>query len=565
LKIHDPSFYLPPQGTDMLTYHNIACQILNGSLGKEPYYYGPLYFYFLALVYKIFGIDPYITRLIQMLLGVATSGLIYLIARKVFNKTVAFISISISILYGMFYIHEGVLLMESLVTFLNTLFIFLLLRIEDKPSYKNIAFAGIAIGLSALARANILLFVPFILIWMFSAFSFQLSVLKKFGFLCLVILLTISPATIRNYLTSGKFVLISTNGPVNLWIGNNPYAEGDFQYPPSSYQKKVSEQIAKKGDIAYIKEVFRFIKEEPMGYLRLLFEKLLLFWGKGEVENNINTTSQKGYSALLGIPIFVDFGLIASLSLLGIAISLRYWRRYLLLYLFIFSFMISTILFFVLSRYRVAFIPVLLPFVGFTLYWWYEKIKTKSFQSLLLSLIALIFSVSLTHSATIKGILYPHIFPEGLQSKGKNGVIIRDHKDVSDEDVHWLQLPFFSMIKKELVIKESPSNYSRAFLYIKFIPTSDSKLLTVDINNNKKVEVSLESYREKWLSEITLDFNPNLFHKGTNSFVLSVKDSSLSIPVCYSYTFRRSYFWNKESKWEQLKKGEYMVSLELSR
>ncbi|MEK9149574.1 MAG: glycosyltransferase family 39 protein, partial [Candidatus Desantisbacteria bacterium] len=112
LKVNDPIFYLPSPGTDMLTYHNYALQILNGTLPKEPYYYGPLYFYFLALIYKIFGVDPYIVRLIQMLLGVGTSFLIYLIAKKVFNKTVAIISLVISVFYGMFYIHEGILLME---------------------------------------------------------------------------------------------------------------------------------------------------------------------------------------------------------------------------------------------------------------------------------------------------------------------------------------------------------------------------------------------------------------------------------------------------------------------
>jgi 4-amino-4-deoxy-L-arabinose transferase-like glycosyltransferase len=165
LKANDPNFYQPAPGTDMLTYHNYALQIVNGTFGKEPYYYGPLYYYYLAIIYKIFGVNPYIARLIQMILGVFTSLLIYLIAKKVFNKPVALISLVISIFYGMFYIHEGVLLLEPLATFLNTLSIFLLLRIEDKPSYKNIAFAGIAIGLSALCRANILLFVPFLLLW----------------------------------------------------------------------------------------------------------------------------------------------------------------------------------------------------------------------------------------------------------------------------------------------------------------------------------------------------------------------------------------------------------------
>ena len=86
LKVNDPSFYQPPPGTDMLTYHNYAQQILNVTFGKEPYYYGPLYYYFLALIYKIFGVDPYIAKLIQMMLGVGTSLLIYLIARKVFKN-----------------------------------------------------------------------------------------------------------------------------------------------------------------------------------------------------------------------------------------------------------------------------------------------------------------------------------------------------------------------------------------------------------------------------------------------------------------------------------------------
>ncbi|MBU2461909.1 hypothetical protein KKH65_03415, partial [bacterium] len=31
LKTNDPSFYLPTSGTDMLTYHNYALQILSGT------------------------------------------------------------------------------------------------------------------------------------------------------------------------------------------------------------------------------------------------------------------------------------------------------------------------------------------------------------------------------------------------------------------------------------------------------------------------------------------------------------------------------------------------------
>jgi 4-amino-4-deoxy-L-arabinose transferase-like glycosyltransferase len=175
LKANDPNFYHPAEGTDMLTYHNFAKQILDGTFSKEPYYYGPLYYYFLALVYKIFGVNLLYPKLFQMMLGTATCFLIYLIAKRVFNRSVALISLIISIFYSMFYIHEGVLLMASLSTFLTTLSIYLLLN-------NRIILSGIAIGLSALCRANILLFVPFIFIWLIqhSQFNIQDS-LKRFG------------------------------------------------------------------------------------------------------------------------------------------------------------------------------------------------------------------------------------------------------------------------------------------------------------------------------------------------------------------------------------------------
>ncbi|MDI6751241.1 MAG: glycosyltransferase family 39 protein [bacterium] len=106
LKANDPYFYQPQAGTDMLDYHTAAHAVLNGTLPNSPYYAGPFYYHFLALIYRIFGADQYIIRLIQTMLGVATFLLIYLIAKKVFNKPVALISLFISVFYSIFYIYR---------------------------------------------------------------------------------------------------------------------------------------------------------------------------------------------------------------------------------------------------------------------------------------------------------------------------------------------------------------------------------------------------------------------------------------------------------------------------
>ncbi|MEW6680704.1 MAG: glycosyltransferase family 39 protein, partial [bacterium] len=312
-------------GGDMITYHNQAIQILNGSFPKGPYYYNPLYSYFLALIYSIFGPNPYIVRKVQAIMGIILCLLIYLIARNVFDRKVALISLFLSTIYGLFMLYETCLLIEVLSTFLITLSLFFLLN----PSYKNLALAGISLGLSALARANILLFIPFLLIWMLKSSRVKGlgSRVIRFGFLCLIILLTISPCTIRNYLASGKFVLISTNGPVLLWIGNNPYATGEYKYPPSPYNEMVAERVKKEGDKAYIKEVISFIKEDPKGFLRLLFKKFLLFWSSLEIDNNFNSLIQRGYSHLLSLSIFIGFGIIGPLALIGILLSLSSFKR----------------------------------------------------------------------------------------------------------------------------------------------------------------------------------------------------------------------------------------------
>ncbi|MEW6103374.1 MAG: glycosyltransferase family 39 protein [bacterium] len=569
LKTNDSSFYNPPAGTDMLTYDNYAKEILNGTFSKEPYSYGPLYFYFLALIYKIFGINAGIPRFIQMLIGLFTSFITYLIAKRGFNKIVGYVSLILSTIYPMFYIVEGVLLMESLVTFLNTLSVLLLLRIEDKPSYKNIAFAGVTLGLSALARANILLFIPFLLIWMFfnskllcdtSYSKIQNSKLLKFGFLCLIVLITISPATIRNYIGSGRFVLISTNGPVNLWMGNNPYATGEYKNPPSHYNDKVEERAKKEGDKAYTKEVISFIKENPKAFIKLLFKKFLLFWSNLEIDNNFNSSIQRRYSYILSLPIFINFGITSSLALTGIILSLSYFKRAFLLYIFTFSGMLSIVIMTILGRHRICFVPILIVFAGFALYWFYERIRKRESKRLILALIPLLFSLILVYSQSISGYFYPFVHPEGRHQEIENVIIIKDNGDCEklSKDAFVLAK---KEIKKELIITEDLQRFKEIVLLFSY-QANTSGILTIDINGRIKGSCNMGG-SGYLIQNGSIKLSPSLFNKGKNSIIISSEQSFL-FPIDESITFKRSFFL-KNGKWENLKKGEFTIWLELRR
>ncbi|MEW6482026.1 MAG: hypothetical protein AB1397_03350, partial [bacterium] len=454
--------------------------------------------------------------------------------------------------------------------------IFLLLRIEDNPSYKNIAFAGISLGLSALARANILLFIPFLLIWMLrnSKLKTQNSKLLRYGFLCLIVLLTISPVTIRNYLASGKFVLISTNGPVNLWIGNNPYATGGCAYPPSDYSEKIYKKVKEKGNRAYIEEVLRFIKKEPKRWLFLLFRKFFLFWSRIEMENNINTSVQKGYSSLLNLPIFIGFGIIVPLGLTGIFLSTRLWKKIFLLYIYILCEMCGIVIMFVLGRYRICFVPVLIIFSSFCLFWWYEKIK-KEKAKVFFSLIPLTLFISLVYSQDISGRLYPLFHPGGIHFKKENVVIIKDNSDDKKINENPFILKGKDKIKKELIITEDLQEFKEAILFLAYttrvifyppnrhIPEKGGRV-TININEKTEKDVYLSS-TNGFVQNSLIELDSNFFYKGKNVITISsIEEGVFLFPIDESLDFKRSFFL-KEGKWERIKNGEFMIWLELVR
>jgi hypothetical protein len=79
------------------------------------------------------------------------------------------------------------------------------------------------------------------------------------------VVLAIGPWTARNFSIFGQVVPICTNGPINLFIGNNPHATGVYQWHLTNEAQAVwnrpnagrsnelfSSQIAGREAIAYI-------------------------------------------------------------------------------------------------------------------------------------------------------------------------------------------------------------------------------------------------------------------------------------------------------------------------
>ena len=153
-------------------YHDIWAQNIAGGnwVGSKVFFRAPFYAYFLAIVYKIFGHDYIIPKLIQHLIGSFSCVLVYLLAKRLFNRKVAIVAGLIAATYGMFFYFEDELLLDSFLVFFDLLLILFLLRAKNNPKLLGWLVCGIILGTSAITRPNILFFIPFVWLWIFLAF-----------------------------------------------------------------------------------------------------------------------------------------------------------------------------------------------------------------------------------------------------------------------------------------------------------------------------------------------------------------------------------------------------------
>lgn len=342
-----------------------------------PYFRAPLYPWLLGACYALFGHSFLIPRLIQACLGAGTCVCLYLLGRDTFGRLAGALAGFAAATYWTFCYFEGELLLEPLTVFLNTLLLWLLLRWRDRLSAGPWLIAGLVGGLSAIARPNILLFFPLVALWLLLMHRERfLRRAVAFTTGCLVPIL---PVTVRNYVVGHDLVLISSQGGVNFYIGNNPESDGVTAVVPGTpsdwwggYYAAIRQAEHAEGRPLKASEVSRhyfragrsFWQERPAQAVALTLHKLRLFWMPHELGNN----KDAHFFARMFVPIShylpLSFGIVASLGLAGLLWHVRDWRRLLPLWGFLLIYMAGVVAFFVNSRFRIPTLPVLFLFAG---------------------------------------------------------------------------------------------------------------------------------------------------------------------------------------------------------
>ena len=378
---------------------------LDPRISQVPYLRPPGYPYFLALEYALTGESLTGVRVIQMLLGLVNAVLAFLLGRAVFNRAVGLIMGGFAATYWVFIYYEAQLHSPVLSIALGLGLLLALHRWVQRPAWPPILIAGVLLGLSALVRTEALLFLPLAAAWIWWYGRGRLGPRPLATHVAVMILGTlalVSAATIRNAVVAHEFCLVSANGGVNFYVGNNETADGITTRIPFlaeetgsagwscfSYDQVVSAISRREGRkltygdaSAYFTRLAReYITSHPGDFLRLSARRLLLFLGPNEVANNQADDMEKRNSPTLRF--LPGFPWVLSLAILGLVLLIlerrsaegRERRRagadtptLVAIGLFVLASTVAFVPFIVAGRFRVPMIPFLFLFGAYALY-----------------------------------------------------------------------------------------------------------------------------------------------------------------------------------------------------
>lgn len=228
-QLHEHLLLKPSGVLDDAVYLQLAERVAAGdwAVGPDAYYVSPLYIYFVGVLLTLTGGSVLAVRVVQVLLGTAAVGLMMAMTRRWFGDRAALPAGVLAGLTGLFTFYEILILQSALDPFLTALGLYLLMRAANDGARASAAAAGVAWGLLALNRPNVLPFLAVAalgLLWL-GRWREGLVRAAAFGVATLVV---IAPVTLRNRVVAGDWVLISSHGGLNFYIGNHERADGTY-------------------------------------------------------------------------------------------------------------------------------------------------------------------------------------------------------------------------------------------------------------------------------------------------------------------------------------------------
>ncbi len=343
-------------GPDIAEYDARAREILGGRFfSSHPDIHAPLYAWYLAFLYWIGGFSIPLVRGVGLALNLAAGWSCFRLIDRVGGRRVAGWFLFFFAMYPPLIFHSAELVSESLLIPLLALAAWLFYR-------RLWFFCGLATGLCAITHPMSL----FLLMGIAVYFAWQKH-WKRAVFFLLAASLVILPVALTRSVGAGRPILIQANSAFNVYLGNNPLADGTCYLRPGaawdSVHQEAEETAARRGisvDRLYWERVGRFWLDHPLRGVGLLIRKELLLWYPRELAAGADVPGLMEYTSFQlagGLFLFPLWGLALG-GLLWLMLHVRDRRRYVFFLLWGMAFYVGQVLTVVSGRYRA---PMLIP------------------------------------------------------------------------------------------------------------------------------------------------------------------------------------------------------------
>ena len=334
--------------------------------GKKAFPHEPLYAYFAALNYKIFGKDVRWVFVWQLILGILTNLLVFLVARKYFGELPAVIAAFLAVFCGPLLFYELTLLRSTFAAFFTILVVYVTGISLQKKTLAWWVAGGAVCGLSATVHAYfVLLAVAWCIFLSIYFYKYWKSLGTAAASLGIGFLLVLSPIMIRNASMNLPVLNLSNNSAIGfITMNNNTFKSFRGWMVEAQY---VSDIMYETGG-SLLKTIIPTLKthKNPASYIGQVWDKLHATFSWYEVPNNVNFYFYRQFAPVLHLT-FVSFLIISPLALVGLCLAMQRRKQAWPLYLMLLVLMVPMLAFMVLSRYRIVFAVVLIPFAAFTI------------------------------------------------------------------------------------------------------------------------------------------------------------------------------------------------------
>lgn len=247
---------------DAVEYHQIALNLVqeNGfSHQVDPPYKPnirrtPLYPYFVAIHYALFGIMPFLILLTQLIIGSITCVFTYQVGKLLFNENTALLASGLMAFHLPNVFYSNLLLTETLFTFLFILHSFSLIKFLKDGKLWTLVLSSIAIGLATLCRPISMFFpvISGILIVLFFYKNRRLIISYNM-ILGAIFILMLFPWLIRNHSITGQFIMTSHQQKALKWkFGANRKIELEHNQNSENHPTIKLEQEEKRTPMHYV-------------------------------------------------------------------------------------------------------------------------------------------------------------------------------------------------------------------------------------------------------------------------------------------------------------------------